>query len=363
MRLPVHNFNAGPTVLPKAVLQKVQAELMDYLGTGMSIMEMSHRSTVFDDLMVKVDGDLRRLLEIPQNYKTLFLQGGASLQFSMVPMNLLPLDGSADYIVNGVWGEKAVKEAQKVGSVHLVASTKRQNFDRVPERDLMSFDSHAGYVHFTSNETIQGVQWPMEPDVPAEIPLICDMSSDILSRPIDVSKYGLIYAGAQKNAGPAGVTMVIIREDLLGSVPNDLATMLDYRLQAEKKSLINTPPSFAIYVLGLVLGWLLDLGGLPAISRLNQQKAILLYDVIDTSEGFYRGHAQSDSRSLMNVTFRLETTELEESFAKEALAQGMVGLKGHRSVGGLRASIYNACPLESVETLATFMKDFQGKYA
>ena len=326
-------------------------------------MEMSHRSSQFDALMEKVDGDLRRLLKIPKNYQLLFLQGGASTQFSMLPMNLLPQSGSADYIVNGAWGQQAVKEARKIASVRVVASTKQNNFDRVPTPDQIDIDPQASYVHFTSNETIQGVQWPMEPDVPAEIPLICDMSSDILSRPIDTSKYGLIYAGAQKNAGPAGVTLVILREDLLERVPDNLATMLDYRLQAEKKSLFNTPPSFAIYVLGLVLGWLLDLGGLPAISRQNQHKADLLYDAIDKSEGFYRGHAQPTSRSLMNVTFRLKSVALEKAFAEEAQAQNMVGLKGHRSVGGLRASIYNACPLGSVETLVAFMKDFQMKYA
>ncbi len=361
MKTDVHNFNAGPSVLPKQVLLQAQAELLDYHGLGMSIMEMSHRSAPFGDLMEKVEADLRRLMGIPQNYKTLFLQGGASLQFSMVPMNLLPGDGSADYIVNGVWGQKAVKEAKKVGGVRVVASTEDDNFNRLPDLKDASFDKNANYVHFTSNETIQGVQWPTEPDTLTGIPVVCDMSSDILSRPLDMSKYGLIYAGAQKNMGPSGVTLVIIREDLLEKVPNNLATMLDYRLQAEKNSLFNTPPSFSIYLLGLVLGWLIELGGLQSIAKLNNEKAHLLYKAIDDSGGFYRGHAQPDCRSLMNVTFRMKSSELENAFAKEALEQGMVGLKGHRSVGGLRASIYNACPRDSVAALVEFMNEFQRK--
>jgi phosphoserine aminotransferase len=328
----------------------------------MSIMEMSHRSAPFDELMVEVQANLRQLLDIPANYKTLFLQGGASLQFSMVPLNLLPPAGSADYIINGAWGQKAIKEAQKVGTARAAASTADHNFDRVPAAEDMDCDPEASYVHFTSNETIHGVQWRSEPETPTGVPVVCDMSSDILSRPLDVAKYGLIYAGAQKNAGPSGVTMVIIRDDLLDRVPDNIATMLDYRLQAAKNSLFNTPPSFSIYMLGLVLQWLIDQGGLEAIAQRNADKAQLLYQTIDSSGGFYRGHAQPDDRSLMNVTFRMETMELEQEFVKQALDKGMVGLKGHRSVGGLRASIYNACPLESVQALVDFMVEFQRKH-
>ncbi len=362
MKTEVHNFNAGPSVLPKSVLQQAQAELLDYHGLGMSIMEMSHRSAPFAELMDEVQTNLRQLMGIPQNYKTLFLQGGASLQFSMVPMNLLPPGGSADYIINGAWGQKAIKEARKVGNARVVATTEAANFDRLPDPQEFSCDPNASYIHFTSNETIQGVQWPAEPVTPAGVPVICDMSSDILSRPLELSKYGLIYAGAQKNAGPSGVTLIIIRDDLLERVPDNMATMLDYRLQAEKNSLFNTPPSFSIYLLGLVLRWLVDLGGLSEIAKLNEEKAQLLYQAIDNSGGFYHGHAQPYCRSLMNVTFRMETTELEGTFAQEALAAGMVGLKGHRSVGGLRASIYNACPLESIQALVDFMAEFQRKY-
>lgn len=362
MKKQVYNFNAGPSVLPKSVLLQAQEELLDYQGEGMSIMEMSHRSAPFAALMAEVEQNLRQLMGIPQNYKTLFLQGGASLQFSMVPMNLLSPDGSADYIINGTWGQKAIKEAKKIGSARVVASTEDSNFDRLPDPQEMDFDANASYMHFTSNETIHGIQYKSEPASPAGVPVICDMSSDILSRPIDVSKYGLIYAGAQKNAGPSGVTLVIIREDLLDKVPDNMATMLDYRLQAAKNSLFNTPPSFSIYLLGLVLRWLISLGGLPAIAKLNEQKAQLLYQAIDDSGGFYHGHALPEYRSLMNVTFRMKSADLESAFAKAAPEQGMVGIKGHRSVGGLRASIYNACPIESIAALVDFMAEFQRKY-
>ncbi len=362
MTTQVHNFNAGPSVLPKPVLKQAQAELLDYHGLGMSIMEMSHRSAPFDELMNDVQSNLRQLLAIPSNYKMLFLQGGASLQFSMVPMNLLPAGGSADYIINGTWGQKAIKEALKFGTARVAASTADTNFDRLPTAQSMDFDPQASYVHFTSNETIHGIQYATEPETPSGVPVICDMSSDILSRPLDISKYGLIYAGAQKNAGPSGVTLIIIREDLLDRVPDNLGTMLDYRLQAAKNSLFNTPPSFSIYLLGLVLRWLIDLGGLPAVAERNAHKAQLLYQAIDNSGGFYRGHALAADRSLMNVTFTLETAELEAAFAAAALEQGMVGLKGHRSVGGLRASIYNACPVQSITALVSFMADFQTQH-
>ena len=360
----LHNFNAGPAALPLAVLEKAQAELLNYHGLGLSILEMSHRSTAFDDLMTQVDEDMRQLMGIPNNYKILFLQGGASLQFDMLSLNLLPKQGSADYLVNGVWGKKAAQEARKLGNVRVAASSENTNFDRLPNLSQTEFDPQAAYLHFTSNETIQGNQWAEEPKTPPGVPLVCDMSSDILSRPIEISKYGLIYAGAQKNAGPSGVTLVIIRDDLLERIPQNLPAMLDYRLLAEKGSLYNTPPSFSIYMLGLVLKWLLGLGGLKEIAKLNTKKADLIYQAIDQSDGFYRGYVQPECRSLMNVTFRLASTELENAFVEAAAKEGLIGLKGHRSVGGLRASIYNACPVEAVEALVEFMADFhcrQGK--
>jgi len=360
--LRVHNFHAGPTGLPLSVMEKAQAEFLDYKGLGMSIMEMSHRSTPFDALMEQVDHDLRQLMSIPENYQILFMQGGASLQFSMLPMNLLPANGFADYVLNGVWGKKANQEARKLGNTRVAASSEDTNFDRLPDLRQAKFDPQAAYLHFTSNETIHGVQWRDEPSPPEGVPLICDMSSDILSRPIDISKYGLIYAGAQKNAGPSGVTLVIVRDDLLEKVPKNLPVMLDYRLQSKKNSLHNTPPSFSIYMLGLVLSWLLEKGGLGEIASSNARKADLLYQVIDNSGGFYRGLARSEHRSLMNVVFGLPSESFESTFAANTAENGLIGLKGHRSVGGLRASIYNACPVEAVEALVEFMVDFQREY-
>lgn len=358
----VYNFNAGPAVLPLPVLEKAQAEMLDYRGMGMSILEMSHRSAVFDKLMAQVKEDISALLGIPEDYALLFLQGGASMQFDMLPMNLLPKDGSADYIVNGVWGNTALKEARKLGKARLAASSEASHFDRTPDLSEADYDPGAVYLHFTSNETIHGVQWSQEPEPPPGVPLVCDMSSDFLSRPIEVAKYGLIYAGAQKNAGPAGVTIVIIREDLLERVPEGMPAMLDYRLLAEKNSLYNTPPVFSIYIVGLVLSWLVESGGLEGIAGVNERKASLIYGTIDQSGGFYRGYVLPENRSRMNVTFGLPSTELEESFVREAGKQGLVGVKGHRLVGGLRASIYNALPLEAVEVLAGFMVDFQRKH-
>jgi phosphoserine aminotransferase len=355
----VHNFSAGPAALPLSVLQTAQAELLDYHGSGMSVMEMSHRSAPFEAIMAQAEADLRQLLNIPAQYKVLFLQGGASLQFAMLPMNLRPAGGSADYLVNGTWGKSAIKDAQRLGNARVAATTEADNFNRVSSSHELVLDPEAAYLHFTSNETIHGVQYSQEPLPPAGVPLVCDMSSDFLSRPVDISKYGLIYAGAQKNAGPAGVTMVIVHADLLESVPTNLPVMLDYRLQAASGSMHNTPPAFAIYMVGLVLQWLVGLGGLSAIARQNQAKADLLYKTIDQSGGFYRGHALTDSRSLMNVTFRLPSDELEKKFAASAEANDLVGLKGHRSVGGLRASLYNACPLASVQALAQYMLEFQ----
>jgi phosphoserine aminotransferase len=360
--ISIRNFYPGPSVLPNEVLVRAQAELFNYQGLGLSIIEMSHRSVPFDELMNKVEKDLRKLMGIPNDYAVLFLQGGASLQFGMVPINLLPQESSADYIVNGIWGQKAAKEANKVGKVRVAASTEDTNFDRLPVLQGESLDSEAAYLHFTSNETINGVQWNEEPTPPVNIPLVCDMSSDILSKPIEVAKYGLIYAGAQKNVGSSGVTIVIIREDLLERVPDNLPAMLDFRLLAKKRSLHNTPPSFSIYIVSLVLEWLIKLGGVDAITKSNQQKASMIYEAIDESNGFYRGTAQKDCRSIMNVTFRLTTDALEDEFCRQAEGQGLIGLRGHRSVGGLRASIYNACPIEAVQDLVNFMLDFQNQF-
>jgi phosphoserine aminotransferase len=355
----VHNFSAGPAVLPESVLQQAQAELLDYGGMGMSVMEMSHRSAPFEAIIQGAEADLRALLNVPSAYKILFLQGGATLQFAMAPMNLRPAGASADYTKTGAWGSGAIKEAEKSGRVRVAASTEASNFNYMPAQADLDLDPQAAYLHFTSNETIHGVEWMTEPTPPPGVPLVCDISSDFLSRPVDVTRYGLIYGGAQKNLGPAGVTLVIIREDLLERVPPGLPIMLDYRLLAENKSLYNTPPCFAIYVVGLVLRWLRDLGGLEAMARRNETKASLVYQTIDSSGGFYRGHARPDSRSRMNVTFRLPTPELDKQFVKQATAEGLDGLKGHRSVGGLRASLYNALPYASVEALTQFMREFQ----
>jgi phosphoserine aminotransferase len=352
----VHNFNAGPAALPLEVLQQAQAELLDYRGTGMSILEMSHRSVEFEAVMAETEADLRELLGMSQEYKVLFLQGGASLQFGMLPMNLRGVGQSADYIVNGTWGAAALKDARKLGAARAAGSSEDSNFDRVPQ--VIEADAEAAYLHYTSNETIHGVQWREEPQPPGGVPVVCDMSSDFLSRPVEVSKYGLIYAGAQKNAGPAGVTVLVVRDELLGRVPKGLPVMLDYRLQAEKGSMHNTPPCFAIYVVGLVLKWLKGEGGLGAVAERNRRKARLIYEMIDESGGFYRGHAVRESRSLMNVTFRLPSEELEGEFARQAEQEGMVGLRGHRSVGGMRASLYNAVSIESASVLVQFMGEF-----
>jgi phosphoserine aminotransferase len=355
----IHNFGAGPAALPVSVLERVRAEVLDYAGTGMSVMEMSHRSAAFEEIILRAERDLRALLGLGDDCAVLFLQGGASLQFSMAPMNLRPAGASADYVLSGHWSKAAFKEAEKLGRTRVAGSTEATRFDRVPAQAELDLDPQAAYLHFTSNNTIYGTQWPTEPAPPPGVPLVCDASSDALSRPIEVSRYGLLYAGAQKNLGPAGVTVVVVRKDLLERTPGGLPAMLDYRLMAENRSLYNTPPTFAVYVVALVLRWLLDLGGLAEMKKRNEAKATLLYAAIDESGGFYRGHARPDSRSRMNVTFRLSSEELEAAFVKEATAAGLDGLKGHRSVGGLRASIYNACPIESVRALADFMGDFQ----
>jgi len=341
----VYNFNPGPAVLPEPVLKEVQENLMALPNVGMSILEISHRSSTFENILNETIENLRKLANIPQNYKILFLGGGASLQFSMVPLNLMPPKNKADYIVTGSWSKKAVKEAKRVGTVNIAASTEEENFKRIPKQEELKLDPDASYVHYTSNNTIFGTEWHYIPEV-GNVPLVCDMSSDIFSYPFDVSKFGLIYAGAQKNLGPAGVTIVIIREDLLERSQDSLHTMLNYKIHAENNSLYNTPPVFGIYIVGLVAKWLLSIGGLEAIAKINDEKAKLIYDAIDNSNGFYRGHAEKDSRSKMNITFRLPNEDLEKQFVKEATERGLVGLKGHRSVGGLRASVYNAFRLK-----------------
>ncbi len=360
MEKRIYNFSAGPAVLPEDVLKEAQENLFTLPGVGMSILEISHRSKAFDKIIDEAKSDLRSLLNINNNYEILFLQGGASLQFSMVPLNLMPPKNKADYILTGSWSKKALKEAKRVGTVNVAASTEAETFNRIPDQSELKLDPDAAYVHFTSNNTIYGTEWQNEPEV-GNVPLVCDASSDILSKKIDVNKYGLIYAGAQKNMGPSGVTLVIIRKDLVERSSDSLHTMLNYKIQVENASLYNTPNTFGIYIIGLVAKWLIKNGGLDAMHKTNKEKAALLYKCIDDSKGFYKGHAVPDSRSLMNVTFRLATEELEKKLILEATAAGFDGLKGHRSVGGLRASIYNAFPKKGVEELVKFMKEFQAK--
>src|SRR6266481_9736981 len=353
----IYNFSAGPAILPLPVLQEAQRDLLSLPGLGMSVMEISHRSKAFDEIISRADSGLRELLGIPANYHVLFLQGGASLQFSMVPMNFLPAEGSADYIITGSWGKKALKEGKRVGAVNVAATMADGGFTRVPGPDELKLNPKAAYVHVNTNETIEGVEWKHEPEV-GDVPLVADASSDILSHAIPVETYALIYAGAQKNMGPSGVTLVIIRDDLLQRITDGLHTMLDYRTHVENNSLYNTPNTFGIYIIALVTKWLKGKGGLAGMQAENEAKAKLLYDTIDATE-FYRGHADFDSRSMMNVTFRLPSEELEKKFASEATARGLDGLKGHRSVGGIRASIYNAFPKEGVEALVGFMNEFE----
>lgn len=355
----IHNFSAGPAILPVPVLEEAQREMLSLPGVGMSVMEISHRSKTFDQIHRRAEAGLRELLGIPDNYRVLFLQGGASLQFSMIPMNFLPANGSADYVLTGSWGKKALKEAKRAGTANVAATMADGGFTRVPGDDELKLDPKAAYVHITTNETIEGVEWKHEPEV-GEVPLISDASSDILSHPIPVDKYALIYAGAQKNMGPSGVTLVILRDDLLKKIPEGMHTMLDYRTHVENDSLYNTPNTWGIYIISLICKWLQEKGGLPAMQRENEEKAGLLYDAIDATD-FYRGHADADARSLMNVTFRLPSEELEKKFTSEATAQGLDGLKGHRSVGGVRASIYNAFPIAGVKALVDFMKEFEKK--
>ena len=352
----VHNFNAGPAALPLPVLAQVQAELLDFEGSGMSIMEMSHRSRIFEAQRARAERGLRALLGLDDEWDVLFLQGGATLQFSMAPLNLLQSGARADYLTSGTWGVKALAEARKAGNAREAASSKADEFRRVPS----DFDGDEGakYVHLCSNETIQGVQWPALPDT-HNVPIVADMSSDILSAPLDLNRFGLIYAGAQKNIGPSGVTVVLIRREWIEPRP-ELPIMLDYSTHAKNDSLYNTPNTFGVYVIGLVCEWIESLGGLQGIQTRNAEKAALLYDAIDSTD-FYSGFADVGSRSQMNVTFRLPDEKLEARFAAQSVEANMIGLKGHRSVGGMRASLYNAVETESVQTLVEFMREFERK--
>jgi phosphoserine aminotransferase len=356
----VYNFNAGPAVLPQPVLEQAQEELRDYRGRGMSILEMSHRSKEYEAVNTQAEATFKRLLGLDDDYRALFLQGGASMQFAMVPLNFLPPGSSADYLVNGAWGEKAYDEASKIGQVRMAASTGADSYSRVPSAAEIKLNPTSAYVHITSNETIQGVQWHAWPNV-GDRPLVADMSSDILSGPLDARKFALIYAGAQKNLGPAGVTVVLVRQSWLETAAKSAPTILRYATHAKNNSLYNTPPVFAVYMLNLVLEWIEETGGLEMMAKRNDLKAATVYKAIDNSGGFYRGHAALDSRSQMNVTFRLPSEELEKRFVGEAAAAGMVGLGGHRSVGGIRASIYNAMSQEGAAALAGFMAEFARK--
>jgi len=358
MEKRIYNFSAGPAVLPEEVLKEAQENLFTLPGVGMSILEISHRSKTFDKIIGDARDDLRTLLDISQDYEILFLQGGASLQFSMVPLNIMPPVNKADYIVTGSWSKKAVKEAKRVGEVNIAATAEDTKFNRIPKQAELKLTADAAYAHFTSNNTIYGTEWQTEPVV-GSVPLVCDASSDILHKKIDINKYALVYAGAQKNMGPAGVTLVIIRKDMLERSSDTLHTMLNYKTHVENGSMYNTPTTFGIYIINLVAKWLKKNGGLDAMYKLNKEKAEILYKCIDDSDGYYKGHAEKDSRSLMNVTFNLQSAELEQKLIAEATAAGFSGLKGHRSVGGLRASIYNAFPKKGVEDLVDFMKTFQ----
>jgi phosphoserine aminotransferase len=359
----IHNFSAGPAVLPVPVLEQIRQDLLALPGVGMSILEISHRSSTFESILAAAEADVRALAGIPDTYRVLFLQGGASLQFSMVPMNLLDAGGVADYVDAGSWADKAIQEARKVGRVHIAASTKAEGYSRIPSQDEMTFSPGASYVHITSNNTIEGTQYRRLPDT-GILPLVSDTSSDMFSRPLDVARHALIYAGAQKNMGPAGLTLVIIRDDVLAraaACKASLPSMLSYAVHAEHGSLYNTPPTFAVYALGLVMKWLLAEGGLSGIAAVNERKAGRLYSEIDRT-GFYRGTAAKADRSLMNVTFRLGTPDLEKRFVAAATAAGLDGLKGHRAVGSMRASLYNAFPEEGVTALVSFMQEFERRH-
>ena len=361
----IFNFSAGPAVLPAEVLQQARDEMLDWHGSGMSVMEMSHRGKEFMSIAAKVEADLRELVGIPGNYKVLFLSGGASSQFAMVPMNLLRGKKSADYINTGEWSKKAIKEAKKYCAVNIAASSEDANFTYVPPQDTWDIDPNAAYLHYTPNETIGGVEFNWIPDLAhlnVDVPLVADISSTFMSRPLDITRFGLIYAGAQKNMGPAGLTVVIVREDLLGTTVPGTPTMFDYKIHADNDSMYNTPPTYPMYIAGLVFEWLKKKGGLAAMEKINVAKAKLLYDLLDTTDFYHCPVARSD-RSRMNVPFTLKDTALDGEFLKQAQARGLIQLKGHRSVGGMRASIYNAMPLEGVTVLVEFMKEFASNHA
>ena len=353
------NFSSGPAVLPLPVLQQAQRDLLALPGVGMSVMEISHRSDAFVGILNQAINDIRELAGVPAGYKIVMLQGGASLQFSMVPMNLLGEGSTADYVDTGAWSKKAIKEARRVGEVNVAATTKDDRYSRIPAPSDLAFTDGSAYTHITSNNTIEGTQWSGLPEI-GDSPLVADASSDIFSRPIDIERYGLIYAGAQKNIGPSGVTLVLIREDLLARSSDNLPTMLDYRTHVDGNSLYNTPNTFGVYVLGLTVKWLLSLGGLSAVAEINERKARKLYEEIDRTD-FWKGTAETSSRSMMNVTFRLATEDLENLFVEEATSSGLYGLKGHRLVGGIRAALYNACSEDAVDTLVGFMQEFERK--
>jgi len=353
----VYNFSAGPSVLPEAALKKAAEEMLCYGTSGMSVMEMSHRSKAYESIIQGTEALLRELMAIPDNYKVLFLQGGASSQFSMIPLNLIGKTGKADYAITGQWAKKAAQEAARYGQVNKVASSEDAVFNYIPELDKSKFDPDASYFHITSNNTIYGTRFTELPDT-GSVPLVSDMSSCILSEAVDVSKFGLIYAGAQKNMGPAGVTVVIIREDLIGNALEFTPTMFKYDIHASNDSMYNTPPTYSIYMVKLVLEWLKDLGGISAMQKINEEKAAILYNFLDSSE-LFKGTVVKKDRSLMNVPFITGNDELNDKFIKEAKAKGFENLKGHRSVGGMRASIYNAMPTEGVAALVEFMKEFE----
>ena len=357
----VYNFSSGPAALPEPVLRQAAAEMLDWQGSGMSVMEMSHRGKEFMAIHAQAQKLLRELLSIPPNYKVLFMQGGAIGENAIVPMNLIGRTGRADYIVTGDWSAKSAKEAARYGKVNVAASAEGSNYTEVPPQAAWNLDPGASYVHICSNETIRGVEYHWTPDT-GKVPLVADMSSNILSRPIDVTRYGLIYAGAQKNMGPSGLTVVIVREDLLGQALPATPSAFNYQVQSENDSMYNTPPTYAIYIAGLVFGWLKAQGGLAAIERRNREKAAILYDYLDDS-GFYRNTVAREDRSLMNVPFRLKDESLDDAFLQGAQERGMVQLKGHRSVGGMRASIYNAMPMEGVQALVAYMKEFEAGHA
>lgn len=356
----IFNFSPGPAVLPEEVLREAREALWNAAGSGIGILEHSHRGPVVDRIFEEVQAACRALAGIPDDWAILFLQGGASSQFAMLPANLLPADGTADYLVTGSWSKKAVKEARLYGQVNVAASSEDRDFARIPPADAFRWSERPAYVHFTSNNTIVGTEWSEDPVPPGDAWLACDASSDVFSRPLDIARYGVLYAGAQKNLGPAGLTLVVVRRDLLGGVGRELPTMLRYAVHAENDSRYNTPPVFAIYVMGLVLQWIRREGGLEAMGRRNAEKARVLYEVLEDLD-FYECAAEPGSRSRMNVTFRTPSPELDARFVAEATAQGLDGLKGHRSVGGMRASIYNAFPREGCEALARFMRDFAAK--